>query len=438
MSFRSWYHSARATWATGLLIWVPLTVIAVAAIYVTWRLLEPAPPHKITIAAGMPGGAYDRFARQYAQHFKDNGFELEVRNTQGSVENYALLQDENSGVDVALVQGGTTPPKARRTLQAVCSVYFEPLWVFYRDPRPITRLSELKGKRLALGGARSGVRSLAMRLLQENGVGDGDVILSDLTGMKAAEALAAGEVDVVFLVIAPESEVVQQLIRDKGVSLMSFAQSDAYARRDDFLSHVKLYRGVIDLGSDIPAGDVDLIAPAAMLVARQSLHHGTLELLVRAAKRTHSRGTLLADDGMFPSATLTDLPVGKDAEYYLRTPPSRLLGGLPFWLKSLIDRLVFLIIPLIAVMLPLLRFAPMLFRWSVRSRITRYYGRLKDVEEKLENAPDKAGFSAAIEDLDKLEHKISSMTIPAGFMPDLYDLRLHLDRLRDRLRHKMG
>ena len=438
MSFRSWYHSARATWATGLMIWVPLTVFAVVAIYVTWRLLEPAPPHKITIAAGIPGGAYDRFARQYAQHFQDNGFELEVRNTQGSVENYALLQDENSGVDVALVQGGTTPAEARRTLQAVCSVYQEPLWVFYRDPRPITRLSELRGKRLAVGGAGSGVRSLAMRLLQENGVDAGGVIVSDLTGMAAAEALTAGQVDVVFLVIAPESAVVQQLIRAPGVSLMSFAQSSAYARRDDFLSHVTLYRGVIDLGSDIPAADVKMIAPAAMLVARHGLHHGTLELLIRAAKAAHSGGTLLAGAGEFPSSKLTDLPVGKDAEYYLRSQPSRILGGLPFWLKSLIDRLVFLIIPLIAILVPLMRFAPVLFRWSVRSRITRYYGRLKDVEEQLEQTSGKEGLNTAIEDLDKLEHKISSMTIPAGFMPDLYDLRLHLDRLRDRLRHKMG
>lgn len=438
MSFRNWYQSARATWATGLLIWSLLVLVGVGGIYVTWRLLEPAPPHKITMAAGMAGGAYDRFAREYAQHFQENGFELEVRNTEGSIENYALLQDENSGVDVALVQGGTTPPEARRTLQAVCSVYFEPLWVFYRDPRPISRLSELKGKRLAVGGEGSGVRSLAMGLLKGNGLGENDVVLSDLTGKAAADALVAGTVDAVFLVIAPESDVVRQLMTAEGVSLMSFAQSDAYARREAYLSHVTLYRGVMDFGADVPAENVEMIAPAAMLVARHSLHHGTLELLIRAAKAAHSGGTLLAEAGEFPSAKLTDLPVGKDAEYYLRAQPSRILGGLPFWIKSLIDRLVFLIIPLIAILVPLMRFAPVLFRWSVRSRITRYYRRLKEVEEQLEAKSDKEGLQAAVEDLDKLEHKISSMTIPGGYMPDLYDLRLHLDRLRDRLRHKMG
>ena len=151
MSLREWYRSARSSWATGLRIWIPVTLLTFAAIYVTWRILEPAPPQKITIAAGAPGGAYDGFARQYAEHFKANGFELEVRNTAGSVENYALLQDQNSGVDVALVQGGTTPENAREQLQAACSVYFEPLWVFYRDTRPISQFAELKGKRLAIG-----------------------------------------------------------------------------------------------------------------------------------------------------------------------------------------------------------------------------------------------------------------------------------------------
>ena len=119
-----------------------------------------------------------------------------------------------------------------------------------------------------------------------------------------------------------------------------------------------LYQGVIDLGINIPAEDVHLIAPSAMLVARKSLHHGTMELLVRAAKESHSGGTILSDAGEFPSAKLTDLPVGKDAQYYLRAQPSRFLGGLPFWMKSLIDRLLLLLIPLIALLLPLFRFVP--------------------------------------------------------------------------------
>ena len=231
-------------------------------------MLEPAPPHKITMAAGVEGGSYDYFAKKYADYFKQNGFELEIRHTAGSVENYELLKDEKSGVDVALVQGGTTPDWAPEKLQAVCSVYFEPLWVFYRDERPITQLSALRGKRLAIGAEGSGARSLALRLLQENRIKDTDVQISDLTGVPAADALIGGQVDAVFLVISPGSPAVQKLLRAQGVQLMSFAQADAYARRNDFLSKVTLYKGVMDLGAGIPAEDVQLVSPAAMIVAR--------------------------------------------------------------------------------------------------------------------------------------------------------------------------
>lgn len=213
MSLRDLFHSAKASWSAGLRVWIPGTLLAMVAVYIIWRVLQPAPPQHIIIAAGAPGGSYDTFARQYSEFFKQNGFELEVRNTAGSIENFALLEDEKSGVDVALVQGGTTPEYAREKLQAVCSVYLEPLWVFYRDERPVRRLSELKGKRLAIGAEGSGVRPLATRLLQDNGFSTGDgTQLSDLTGLPAAEALKAGQLDAAFLVIAPENPAIQQLI----------------------------------------------------------------------------------------------------------------------------------------------------------------------------------------------------------------------------------
>ena len=373
---------------------------------------------------------------EYAKHFERNGFELEIRPTAGSVENYELLLKEDSGVDVALVQGGTMPEGAEDRLQAVCSVYFEPLWVFYRGEEVMDTLAQLKGKRLAIGVPGSGVRALATRLLKDNGFPETGAYL-DMDAEKGAAALTAGEVDALFMVIAPEAPAVQKLIRTPGVRLMSFAQADAYARRYRFLSRVTLYRGVFDLGGNVPAEDVQLIAPAASIVGRKSLHHGSMELLVRAAQVAHSDGTLISEPEQFPSARLTDLEVGSDAKYYLRQQPGRWMGTLPFWLKSLIDRLVFLVIPLLALLVPLLRFAPVIFRWGVRSRITRYYNRLQEVEEHLEAGAGEATIRNDVENLEKLEHKLAAMSIPAGFMPDLYDLKLHVERLHARARRKL-
>ncbi len=436
MAIRNWFREMRPTSAHGLRMLIPTVIIVVVAMVVIWRFVEPAPPHRVVIAAGMVGGDYDYFAHRYAKYFKDNGFDLVVKPTAGSVENWKLLMDRNSGVDLALVQGGTAPENAGDELEAVCSVYLEPLWVFYRDESSIGRLSELAGKRIAIGPEGSGVRSLATKLLEANGIdvkSPGSTHLLDATGQEAVAMLKANQLDALMLVVGPKNPIIKDLVHAPGIHLMSFGQADAYARRFPFLSRLTLYEGMLDLGQDVPAQDIELIAPAATLVARASAHQGTIELLIRAAKSVHARSNPLADAGRFPSPNLTDLPVSKDAEYYLRTPPSRLLGGLPFWAKSLIDRLLLLMIPLIALLFPLLRFLPVVFRWSVRSRIVRYYSRLHKVEAHLvQDAPSDA-LRQDLEDLQALAKRLAAMSVPAGYMPDLYDLRMNLERLCQRL-----
>lgn len=425
----------------GLRIGLPMLLLVAAGVFVTWRFIEPAPPTRVVIAAGLPGGAYDGFAKQYAKYFKDNGFELVVKPTAGSIENYRLLADENSGVNVAIVQGGTAPaPEQQDNLQAICSIGYEPLWVFYRGETTIGRISQFTGMKLAIGKHDSGMRALALRVLSENGITEANpagCTLVEIGGQEAADALKAGQVDAAFLVTAPESAQVQDLLRAPGIRLMSFDQADAYTRRLGFVSRVSLFRGVVDLGKSIPSANVTLIAPAAMLVTRKNAHHGTVELLVQAAKSVHSGGTLLSAPGEFPSDQLTDLPIGSDARYYLKSNPPRLLAALPFWLKSLLDRVLLLLIPLLALALPLIRIAPALLRWSVRSRIVRYYTRLRKVEEHLSTTSPRFVLEADQTNTDALATKLATLSVPAGYMPDLYDLRLHVDRLRDRLRSRL-
>ena len=442
MSIREWTMGLKASLWAAIGVTVPIGLIVIAAFYLAWRFVEPAPPHRVVIAAGVPGGAYDGFAKAYSQVFAENGFELAVRPTAGAMENWKLMLDEDSGVDLAIVQGGTAPsPDQTDDIQALCSIYLEPLWVFYRGEGDVTKLSEFAGKRLAIGKEGSGGRALAVRLLSENGIDTehpGAAQISDAGGQEAADALKAGKIDAVFLVIAPESGVVNDLMHAPGVKLMSFVQADAYGRRFDYLSQVQLYQGVMDLSGDLPRQDVELIAPAAMLIARKSAHHGTLELLIQTAKTVHARGTILSSAGQFPSALLTDLPVSADALYYLKNSPNRWLGKLPFWAKSLVDRLILLLIPLIAVLLPMMRLAPAMYRWTVRSRIVRWYARLKRVEDNMAAAAPRLVLEKDVHDVDEWMERLAKMHVPAGYMPELYDLREHLERVRDKLRARMA
>ena len=81
-------------WAKFPLVFViALAAIVGAALYVTYRLVDPLPPRLLVIAAGVPGSGYDNFARQYARILARHGVEPEIRYSAGAVENLELLRD---------------------------------------------------------------------------------------------------------------------------------------------------------------------------------------------------------------------------------------------------------------------------------------------------------------------------------------------------------
>ncbi|MFL5351575.1 TAXI family TRAP transporter solute-binding subunit [Archangium sp.] len=419
-----------------------VAVLVSAAVAVAWQFVEPAPPSKAVIATGSASGAYYAAARQYAEYFEAAGLELDVRETAGSLENYGLLGKRDSGIEVAIVQGGTAPvePARRRELVALASLYLEPVWVFYRGEPGLGRPGQLAGKRIAVGAEGSGVRALALELLTAGGaLGEkSGTTLVDVGGDKAVAALREGSVDAALFVVGPTAPFLTELLATPGVRLMSFEQSQAYARRFRYLSPVTLHRGSLDLARDLPEQDVQLVAPAAVLVARRDAHPAVVALLTEAAVATHRGGDLLSEPGTFPSATLTELPVNEQARYYLTHGPDFLRRVLPFWLAALIHRFIVLLVPLFMVLLPLLRLTPPVYRWSIRSRIYRWYARLRIIDERLRGATDVDQVRKDLLLLEQLEHEIGGLKVPLSYMDEFYDLRLHVGYIRDRLEERLA
>jgi uncharacterized protein len=419
-----------------------VAAVAAAVLAVTWQFIEPAPPERVVIATGSASGAYHEVARRYAEHFRSAGIELVVRETAGSLENYALLASEDSGVDVAIVQGGTAPTEEERRseLVAVASLYLEPLWVFYRGEQELGRLGQLAGRRIAIGPEGSGVRALALELLDANGVlgAEQGTELLALGGAEAAAALREGSIDVALFVMAPTAPVLAELLDTPGVRLMSLEQVQAHARRFRYLSPVTLHRGSLDLARDLPRQDVRMVAPAAVLVARESLHPAAILLLAEAAVQVHRGGDLLSEPGSFPKDSLTELPVSEQARYFLTHGPNFLQRFLPFWLAALINRFIILLIPLLVVLVPLLRLTPPLYRWSIRSRIYRWYARLREIDERLRGALAPAQMRQDLERLEQLEHELGGVKVPLSYMDEFYSLRLHLAYIRGRLEVRLS
>ena len=419
-----------------LTVFVPAFLFVLAAFGITWHFVQPAPPSHVVIATGPKSGAYYAIAQKYVDYFGANGVELEVRETGGTVDNFKLLGQPDSGVDIAVVQAGASPPPEQRPgIQAVAGIYYEPVLVFYRGDTPVTRVPQLAGKKIAIGAEGSGVRVMAQMLLDEAGVStktDG-ATFQDIGGDEAAAALASGTIDAAFYVIAPDAPVVARLLAMPGVHLMGFDNARAYGRLHPFLSPTTLYRGSVDIRQDLPASDIPLIAAPTTLAIRSDTHPAIIQLLVRAAQETNRGSTLLSDPGVFPMATGSELPTNHDALYFLQNAPNVLHRTLPFWLAAMIDRLIILVLPLLVVLIPLFRATPPLLKWRTERKLLARYRRVRQIEDKLSMNSPRLALQAGVEELNAIDEDLMRIKIPASFSKDLFDLRGSVEYVSARL-----
>lgn len=416
-----------------LLVGLPLLLLVVAAFWVAARFIRPAPPPTLTIATGGAGGAYERYGAAYQAVLARYHITLIQKPTAGSIENVELLR--KGEVEAAFVQSGTARAEEDDMLLSLGGLYYEPLWIFYRaslaEKTPLTEITQLRGRRIAVDNPRSGTYSLALDILRANGMDADATHLDKIGGLNAAAALSAGTIDAVFVVGPTQSATVWTLLYTPGVRLMNLSQAEAYARMFPNLTRLTLPRGAIDLVNNIPARDVSLISPTASLVVRKDLHPAHMDLLLQAASETHSAPGIFHRPGEFPRAQGIDFPIAPEAERYFKSGKPFLQRYLPFWAATLIDRMVVMLIPLFAVLIPVFKFAPTLYGWRVRSRIYRRYGELKFLEAEVERHPDLDQRAEWLKQLDVIERDVNRIPAPLAFSDMLYTLRGHIGLVRD-------
>ena len=206
-------HPMRTQAREILLIAVPIVLVSALAFWAAYQFVAPAPPSEITITSGSENGAYHKFAKAYAWHLAKSGIKVNILTSKGSLENVARLRNTNGVVDIALVQGGTANADSASGIVSLGRVFTEPLWVFYRSEEVVDALAVFKGKRLAIGAEGSGTQLLAVALLSRNDIGSANTALLPLGGKTGAKALLDRQVDAVFLVMAPDAELVQTLLK---------------------------------------------------------------------------------------------------------------------------------------------------------------------------------------------------------------------------------
>ncbi|WP_037472160.1 TAXI family TRAP transporter solute-binding subunit [Simplicispira psychrophila] len=416
----------------------PLALLAVGLLALAYWWLNPTPPQQVTLATGPAQSAYEAFGRHYQQVLATEGIEVQLLPSEGSSANLQLLRDGRA--DVAFVQGGTSELQAadQEKLTSLGSLFVEPVWIFYHTKalhqrRPsgvLDALPQLRGLRVNVGTVGSGVPTLMAKLLDANHIETNELQLSQLEQTPATVAFLAGQLDALVFASAPESSMVQMLLQTPGVGLMDFPQHEAYGRRFAFLTPVTLPRGVVDLAGNLPAQDVRLIAPTTALLAREGTHPALLQLLAQNAQKLHSGAGWFNRAREFPNTHHTELPIAAEAERAINEPVPLLQRYMPFWLANLVQRMALVLGLLVAVMLPLSRIVPPLYQFRVRSRVFRWYGRLRDIERDRQS--QHLPTSALLQALDTLQAQVEKVSVPLSYADELYALRNQIELVRQK------
>ncbi len=412
----------------------PIVLITAIGFAVAYQFVKPAPPSRMTISTGGEAGAYYAYAKRYAELLAQNGITLEVLTSDGSQQNLERLKKGEA--DIAFIQGGVEEALGEdeeSELRSLGSVSYEPVWVFYRGQMRVDKLFQLRGQRIAVGEEGSGIRGLALQLLEANEINADSARLVPVAGLDAAQALQLEKIDAAFIVATQEAPVVQVLLRSPGVRVMSFVQADAYARRFPFLAKVVLPRGVVDLVRDTPPRDTVLLATTANLVVRDDLHPALVSLMLQAMTEVNGKSGFFQRAGEFPAYRDRSFALSDEAARYYKSGPPFLQRYLPFWIAELVERLFVLILPVVVLLLPLLKLAPSIYSWRVRARIFRCYGDLKFLENELRLHYDGARHAEYRARLERIEEDAYTRNIPLAFSDLFYTLREHINLVRAEL-----
>jgi TRAP-type uncharacterized transport system substrate-binding protein len=393
----------------------------------------PAPPSTVGMAIAFRGGFLEYYGRQYREIFARSNIALELHETAGALESLKLLEDPKSGVQIAAIVGGVSDGKHAPDVLSLGTTSNSPFWLFYSSSEPSDRLSQFKGKRIAVGPSGSGGRSAAEKVMGKVGLNSDNTVFLPLAASAAAEALHVGKVDAVWIIGAPDGAAVHAMLLDPGVRLMTFPNAEAFTILFPEFVRLVLPRGVIDIDRNIPPTDVPLIGTTSKVLVRSDLHPEIVQLLLQAMVKVHGARAVFQQSNEFPNSTDTEFPVAPAAIDFYKNGPSFMQRHLPLWLSVHAQRAIAVLVAAIAIGFPLVRLLPLAYNWIARRRLFYWYAKLKALEASFDADPKDLQLAESRAEIERIEHAVSHISIPLTFSDQVYNLRSHIDIVRRKI-----
>lgn len=441
-------------------------VIGLAS-YGVVRETETIGEGKIVMATG--SSQYYDLAESYRRDLERNGIKLEVQRLTEGFTTLKTMLEPNSPLNAGFIKGGlvgslqgrlaTEKAKGRHAefgkLLSIGRMFYEPIWVYSRGDLPVASLRDLKGMKILTGTKESGARRIVNQLLKANGIDKTNATLIDQDLPADAAPLFDGRADVAITIAPPDSDKMQELVRVPGIRLMDFSpEAEAYDNRFPALTRVVLRKGSVEFNPVIPSDDITLLATTAALVVRSDMHPALISLLTHAVVSNPKSGfdkqgdpVLFYRAGDFPSASDPEFTVPADTRAIYKTgelpflirflAPLNTRMGIPFsytaFINSYAAQVLLILIPLLAVAVPLSKAIPAIYVWNVRRKLIYWYRQLKNLEKNLDSRGAKYDLDTHQTELERIDGAVRRIRVPNFFSNELYDLRLHIDLVRQRL-----
>ena len=410
-------------------IWIVIFVILLIISFVSIQLTAPAPKKELSIATGSIGSDSYAYAMSYKALLEEEGVVLKVIPTQGSLDTIGYLDSKK--VDIGFVHSGILLNKREYNFESLASVYYEPLWIFYRnDGYGLNYLIEATGKNVGISITNDGTYDLALKLSEANGLIK-SVKASYMYDEEALKQLKDKKIDIFVTLATKDNHNIQELLADPSIELMSLQRINAYTQKFDYLLSLKLYEGSIDLYKNLPSKDVNLLSTTQNLVCNPDIPGELLRIFLKKVQEIHGQKTFFQNSDEFLNSKHIDTVINDDAELYLLNGESWLETIFPYWIASNIDRLKLLIIPLIWLIIPLFKSIIPLYIFTIRSKIFRWYDKIDEINKKIEQKENKDDI---IQEIKNLKEEINSKTkVPLSYKGEFYNLILHLELLENKI-----
>lgn len=411
-----------------------LAVIAVV-LFVSLVIIKPSAPESIILLTGPEGSSYHEMGKRLAASINEMGLETDVRITMGGIDNARRLAlgTENT---VALAPSNIENLLGHEVeiddLVSLGSIAFEPFWLFSRSEFEVEAIADLAGLRVATGATGAVTQHMAAVLLTSNNVVDQVEIVAvdDQSPESSAAALIDGRADAVFAAGTPASAVIKELLGHPDIRCLSFDRAEAYEAWYPGIARIVVPEGIADLGNNLPGEDLVLLSATTNLLALDDLYPGVIPLLLKAVVAIDDRRRFTTSSTTFPNSENTSVPLDRAAARLYDHGETGLGKHLPYKVNRWLSHLGFVVLPLLALTMLLIKIVPVGMKLLGRLRLMSMLKVLEEVEKEHAAGVDP---KELLEKLDDLDRRTASIFVPLATLHDYIDVRQFMHDMRERV-----